>query len=454
MTDASAGPSQIPPVHRLLGDGQIAAYETKLGRRTVKAEVNSVLEAARRSAHGVPSFAALRDTIALRLAQREYDAIVPVVNATGVLLHTNLGRAPLAGRALDAAREIGAGYSNLEFDLENGVRGTRYARASGLLRELTGAQDAIVVNNCAAAVFLIVDTFAKGGEVIVSRGELVEVGGGFRIPDVLVRAGATLIEVGSTNKTTLDDYRRALTARTALLLRTHASNYRITGFTHAVDAGELAQLAHASGVPAAEDLGSGALTDLAQYGLPHERTVQEALASGMDLVAFSGDKMLGGPQAGIIAGSRTLIGRLRNNPLVRALRAGKMTFALLAETLRCYASAESRAQIPFYTMLGATLEALRERGARYVQAVPGVVLREVAAYAGGGTLPEAAIASVAVAPALGSLSVSAAHRQLRLPRSGAPIVARIDQNVLLLDLRTVLPAQDAHVIAALRALVS
>jgi L-seryl-tRNA(Ser) seleniumtransferase len=373
--------------------------------------------------------------------------LVPVINGTGILLHTNLGRAPLAASALDAMSTIGAGYSNLEYDLAEGRRGSRYARATSLLQTVTGAQDALVVNNCAAAVLLILDTFAKNREVVVSRNQLIEIGGGFRLPDVLERSGARLVEVGATNKVYLKDYERALTPDTALLLRSHPSNYRISGFTHDVEGAELVELGKRTGIPVVEDLGSGALVDLAEYRLPHERTVQEAVAEGIDLIAFSGDKMLGGPQAGIIVGRSVLVARLRNNPLLRALRIDKITLAALAQTLRLYLSPESRKEIPFFAMLGASLDELRARAQRYVHELRAGTIVESTAYVGGGSLPESALPSIAVAftPSAGA---DAAARVLRY--ASTPIVGRIDEGRLLLDLRTILASQDERVISALR----
>jgi L-seryl-tRNA(Ser) seleniumtransferase len=295
-----------------------------------------------------------------------------VINATGILLHTNLGRAPLspdAGRR--QLRDLGGRYSNLEYDLETGERGSRNAVIGEALRAITGAEDALVVNNCAAAVLLVLDTLAKGREVIVARNQLVEIGGGFRLPEVLERSGAKLVEVGTTNRVYTEDFERALSPRTALLLRMHASNYRIEGFTHEPSARDLAVLGQRAGVPVIEDLGGGALCDLAEYGAAHERTVQEAIGDGVALVTFSGDKLLGGPQAGIVAGRANLIARLRNNPLLRALRVGKLTIAALGATLRCHRDRASRERLPLYRQLAATLDELRERAKAYVEALPG-----------------------------------------------------------------------------------
>jgi L-seryl-tRNA(Ser) seleniumtransferase len=439
----------IPPVHRFLSEPRIAAYESLLGKEHVKGRVGEVLDEAR--AGTVAPFETLCGQVLQKLEQSAFDMLVPVINGTGILLHTNLGRAPLAPAVFEAMRAAGSGYSNLEYDLSEGRRGSRYARATSLLQSVTGAQDALVVNNCAAAVLLILDTFAKDREVVVSRNQLIEIGGGFRLPDVLARSGARLVEVGATNKVYLKDYERALTPHTALLLRSHPSNYRIVGFTHDVEGKELAALGKRAGIPVVEDLGSGALVDLAEYKLPHERTVQEAVAEGIDLIAFSGDKMLGGPQAGIIVGKSVHIARLRSNPLLRALRVDKLTLAALAQTLRLYLSPQTRTQIPFFAMLGASLEELRTRAQRYVDAVPECRIVESTAYVGGGSLPESGVPSIAVALSLPS-GADAAAQVLRHART--PVIGRIDEGRLLLDLRTILPADDGQVIAALHDVIA
>ncbi|HXO17407.1 MAG TPA: L-seryl-tRNA(Sec) selenium transferase, partial [Candidatus Dormibacteraeota bacterium] len=372
--------------------------------------------------------------------------LTPAINATGILIHTNLGRAPLASEALDAVARLARGYSNLEYDLETGERGSRHAHVSGLLNELTGAQDSLVVNNCAAAVLLVLDTFAKGREVVVARSELVEIGGGFRVPEVLERSGASLVEVGTTNRVYIEDFERALSPRTALLLRTHPSNYRIEGFTHETSARELAELGRRAGVPVAEDLGSGALADLREFGAQHERTVQEALADGMGLVTFSGDKLLGGPQAGVIVGRAPLMARLRNNPLLRALRVDKMTLAALGSTLLLHRSGLARERIPLYRMLTATLDELRARAQSYVESVANAMVVDSEAYVGGGALPQSRIASIAVA-------IPTAHPDelaARLRAGEPPIVARIDDDRILFDLRTIAREEDTVVMEALK----
>lgn len=472
-------------MNRFLDEPAVARFTERFGTDAVKATVESVLRGIRASAarepqdtpipaeaavplspqepprvplpvsrekpsrlgsREVPAFDVLLARILARLTQRDNEGLVAVLNGTGILLHTNLGRAPLAREALAAINMIGGGYSNLEFDVDSGARGSRYARLTTLVRATTGAADALVVNNCAAAILLILDTFAKGREVVMARGELVEIGGGFRLPDVLARSGATLVEVGATNKTYLRDFERALTPRTALLLRTHTSNYRIEGFTAAVGAAELAALGHRAGIPTIEDLGSGALVDLVPFGLPHERTVPEAIADGIDLVAFSGDKLLGGPQAGIIAGTTGAIARLRANPLLRAVRTDKATLAALDATLRLYLRRNGLREIPLYRMLATPLGELRARAERLaarvrrdeldVHAVP------LEAYAGGGSAPLAAIASygLAVRSERGANGIAA-----RLRAGRPPLVARVADRAVLIDLRTIPPESDPQV---------
>ncbi len=384
-----------------------------------------------------------------RLTRDAARALTGVLNGTGVLLHTNLGRAPLAGEAIDAIRDASSGYSNLEFDLESGERGSRYDRLGGALHGATGAPASLVVNNCAAAMLLILDTFARGREAVVARNALIEIGGGFRLPDVLARSGSTLVEVGATNKVYAADFAAALSPNTGLLLRAHPSNYRISGFVGDVAPAELAALGHGVGVPVIEDLGTGALFDLRPYGLPYERTVRDAIADGMDLVAFSGDKLLGGPQAGIIAGTIAAIARLRANPLLRALRVDKATLAALAATLRLHADPASRERIPLYRMLATPVAALRERARALQRQFPALTAVDTEAFAGGGTLPLDPIASAGVAfvPAEGATPALA-----RLRAAGPPLVARIDDARVVIDLRTIDPPDDARVAGALATL--
>jgi L-seryl-tRNA(Ser) seleniumtransferase len=431
-------------MHRILEDESIAGYEAELGRERIRRAAEEVIGRARLSGDG-HGYDAIVAAVRKRLEDLRGMSPSPVINATGILLHTNLGRAPLGPDAVAAIADLGGRYSNLEYDLETGERGSRYAVIGAALRAITGAEDALVVNNCAAAVLLVLDTFAKGREVIVARNQLVEIGGGFRLPEVLERSGAKLVEVGTTNRVYIEDFERALSPRTALLLRMHASNYRIEGFTHEPSARDLAVLGRRAGVPVIEDLGGGALCDLAEYGAAHERTVQEAIGDGVALVTFSGDKLLGGPQAGIVAGRANLIARLRNNPLLRALRVGKLTIAALGATLRCYRDRAARERLPLFRQLAATLEELSERAKAYVEALPGASAGESVAYIGGGALPQASIASIAIA-----VPSERPQRLAARLRAGEPaIVTRIEGGRLLLDLRAIAPHEDHLVIASL-----
>lgn len=430
-------------MHRFLDEPEVAGFAALFGTTAVKTAVDAVLRDVRanvaRDAAPVPPYDVMLDRVRARLAREENDGLVDVLNGTGILLHTNLGRAPLAREALEAIVAVAGGYSNLEFDLASGTRGSRYARVTTLLRATTGAEDALVVNNCAAAVLVILDTFAKGREVVVSRNQLVEIGGGFRLPDVLRRSGATLVEVGTTNRVYVRDFERALSPNTALLMRSHMSNYTIEGFTADVAASDLAALGKRAGVPSVEDLGGGALVDLVPYGLPYERTVQDAVRDGIDLVAFSGDKLLGGPQAGIIVGTSSAIARMRANPLLRALRVDKGTLAALAATLRLYLQPAGHERIPFYAMLRSSREELRARvlafvhrlGDAYDERLAGV---ETLAFAGGGSAPMATLPSYAlVLRDAGNPNALAAKLRAHAPR----VVARVDGATVLVDFRTI-----------------
>ncbi len=366
-----------------------------------------------------------------------------VVNGTGVIIHTNLGRSILSGDMLASLNEAGGHYTNLEFNLATGKRGSRYSLVEELLSELTGAEAALVVNNNAAAVLLALDTLATGREVIVSRGQLVEIGGSFRIPDVMAKSGAKLVEVGATNRTHLRDYEEALTDRTAMLLRVHTSNFRIIGFTAEISALEMAALARQKGLVAMEDLGSGSLVDLSRYGFPYEPNVQEVVRAGIDIVTFSGDKLLGGPQAGIIVGRRELVDRIRHNPLNRALRIDKFTLAGLEAVLRLYYNeADAVVNIPTLRMLTESASLVRKRadilydlladaGEEYAE----ISIMAVESRVGGGALPEHGIVSWAVALMPKKISVASFEERLRCQK--IPVIGRIEQNLFLLDMRTV-----------------
>jgi L-seryl-tRNA(Ser) seleniumtransferase len=450
---------EIPAVHRLTTDPAVAAYEGLLGRELVHGTVTAVLETARSKAEAgdqPPALAELRASVLELLSQHQRRELAEVVNGTGVLLHTNFGRAPLATAALAHASTLAAGYTNLEYDVVEGKRGSRYEHVAAALRELSGAQAALVVNNCAAAVLLVLDTFARDREVVVSRGQLIEIGGGFRLPDVLAKSGAKLVEVGTTNKTYLSDYRKAWSERTAMFMRSHPSNYRVSGFVAEVDAQMLSTLAKELNVISFEDLGSGALVDLAQFGLAHEPTIKEELAAGIDLVAVSGDKLLGGPQCGIICGTQDLVETLKRNPLLRALRVDKLTLAALGATLRFYLEPGRLAEIPFFAMLATPLAKLRDRAQRICAVLHAgtraITLSECTSEAttGGGTLPLQTIPSVGIAVSSRELSPNALADRLR--RGTPPVVGTIGDAAVVIDLRTVRPDQDGAVIRALQGL--
>jgi L-seryl-tRNA(Ser) seleniumtransferase len=373
----------------------------------------------------------------------------PAINATGVVIHTNLGRAPLSDDALAAMHAVGGGYSNLEYDLGAGARGSRYVHAEDLLRRLTGAEGALVVNNNAAAVLLALTVLAQDREVVISRGQLVEIGGGFRIPDVMRQSGACLVEVGTTNRTHLGDYEAAIGSDTAMLMLAHQSNYRTIGFTAQVPAAQLVELGHDRGLLVYEDLGSGTLVDTEAYGFAHEPTVQEAVAAGLDLVSFSGDKLLGAPQAGILVGRSDLIMRLRRSPLTRALRVDKTTLAGLQATLLRYLRGDAEGAIPIWRMLSTPLDEINRRARRWARKLQaaGVDARVIGgrSAAGGGSLPGETVPTRLVA--LSSASPDALAARLR--SHDPPVIARIEDDLLCLDPRTVLRRQEDMLLSAI-----
>jgi len=371
--------------------------------------------------------------------------LLPVINATGVILHTNLGRAPLSTSAIQSMQAVSRGYSNLEFNLENGKRGSRLIHAEILLQNLTGAEAAVVVNNNAAAVLLVLAALANKRRVIVSRSQLVEIGGGFRIPDVMRQSGAKLVEVGATNRVHLSDYEQALAETTALVMHAHHSNFKMIGFTGEPELKEIADLAHKFGVLFADDLGSGTLLATERYGLAHEPTVQESLAAGADVVCFSGDKLLGGPQAGIIIGKADLLARIKKHPLARALRADKLCLAALTATLLHYLKDEAEREIPIWRMISATQKQVQAR-ARYWAAELGqgeVLAGE--STVGGGSLPGESMPTWVLA-----LTVKSTDKLLeKLRLEQPPVIARIENDRILLDPRTVLPEQDGALLVNL-----
>ena len=409
----------LPSVDRLLADEVLAAAPHALAAAAARAALEWAREAIAAGADPGDVVVAARG----ELERLRTPSLRRVLNATGIIVHTNLGRAPLAPSAVDRLAELGGSYTNLELDLDAGTRGSRQDHVGGLLRRLTGAEDALVVNNNAAAVLLALAALAEGREVVVSRGELVEIGDGFRIPDVLARSGARMVEVGTTNRTRATDYERAIGPETAAILRVHQSNYRIVGFTASVSTAELTRVARDAGLPLVDDLGSGSLLDVGD-----EPTAPASVAAGADLVCFSGDKLLGGPQAGIVVGRAELVGRLRRHPLQRALRADKLTLVALEETLALYADPDRvRKEVPVLRMLDDPVEVVRERAERLAGLIGGEV-EETVARVGGGALPLAEIPSAACAIEEGL----AAPLRLGSP----PVVGIVRDGRLLLDART------------------
>jgi L-seryl-tRNA(Ser) seleniumtransferase len=423
---------------------------TAMAREALDAERRRVLDT---DAAPAPA-AELADRLVREGQRSGVFSLRPVINAQGVVLHTNLGRALLSELALERVAAVGAAYSNLELDLATKERGSRYSHVEALLRRLTRAEDALVVNNNAAAVLLSLETLAHGKEVVVSRGELIEIGGEFRIPDIMRRSGAVLREVGATNRTHLRDYAEAIGPDTALLLKVHTSNYRIVGFTAAVGSRELAELGRARGIPVMEDLGSGSLVDLRPWGFPYEPTVPEVVASGVDLVSFSGDKLLGGTQAGLIVGRSAILARLKKNPLNRALRIDKFTIAALEATLYAYESGTAQQTIPTLRVLTEPLASVRQRAQRVLRRLGPEVRERLAASVtedtsevGGGALPTVQLPTAGLV--LGASPSAARALDVALRVGDPPVIGRTIDDRLFLDCRTVLPAQVAVLADAL-----
>ena len=425
---------------RLDGPHPVAVAAATSAVELARAEVN---------AGGSTTFEQVLEAAREALERGEQKRLQRVLNATGVIVHTNLGRVPMGPAQLDAVGEIAGAYSNLEYDLSKGRRGDRYGHASTPLKLLTGAEAAVVVNNCAAAVLLTLAAVASGREVIVGRGELIEIGGGFRIPDILETSGARLVEVGTTNRTRLEDYERAISQETAALLKVHPSNYRLVGFTESVELKALAKLGRARRLPVLFDLGSGLLEDYAKAPWTRgEPTVLGAIAERADIVTFSGDKLLGGPQSGIIAGRAGLVAVIARHPLIRALRVDKMVLAALEKTLECYLNNDS-SELPLWRMAGAAEAELEARARNLARALEGqpslggykVEVQETRAVAGGGTLPGTEVASWGVALASETTSAARIHHLLR--RARIPVIGRVEDDRLIIDLRTILPEDDA-----------
>ena len=457
----------LPSIDALLRTPEAAALRDTLGPERLTALAREVTDGLREelrsgsetSANGDGTRAALLAEAARRLtlsAERERArGLRRVINATGVVLHTNLGRAPLSEAARRAVAEEAAGYCTLEYDTETGERGRRGARAEALLAELTGAEDALVVNNCAAAALLVLTALARDGETIVSRGELVEIGGDFRVPDVMAQSGTALVEVGTTNRTRLSDYELAVNERTRLLMRVHPSNYRIVGFTAAPTLEELARLAHEHGLLLYEDAGSGALIDLAPHGLSGEPVIKESVAQGADVVTFSGDKLLGSAQAGLVVGRREAVERLRRHPLYRALRADKLALAALEATLEAYRRGEAAREVPALRMLSATRARIEARARAFAERLrsrldPSALNFDIIdgdSAVGGGSAPTTHPPTALIALKHSALSADALDERLR--QQTPPVVARILDDRLVLDLRTVSESEEGELLEAL-----
>jgi L-seryl-tRNA(Ser) seleniumtransferase len=439
----------LPSVNALLETPGVKWLLEHNPRRVVLDAVRSTVDAARTVGGAQRTEEQWVETITSAVRDATRPSLRRVINATGVVLHTNLGRAPLADVAIRAIAHVAEGYSNLEYDIETGQRGSRYSHCVGLLRQLTGAEDALVVNNCAASMVLTLNAIAQKKEVLVSRGELVEIGGSFRIPDIMARSGAKLVEVGTTNRTHDDDYRRAITPKTAAIVKVHRSNFTIEGFTSEVSVERLAFIAAEHGLPVIHDLGSGLLLPLDDCGLSGEPTASMALASGATLVLMSGDKLLGGPQAGIILGSASVVAKLRKNPFARAMRVDKLTLSALEATLRLYLEPErALKEVPVLAMLTEPVEQLESRARSVVSSLRSSNIdAEVApsiASVGGGAFPTAAIASIAI-----MLTTDAEHMEEKLRHGEPAVIGRIADGKLLLDLRSVLPREDGALVKAI-----
>src|ERR1700730_6880520 len=446
---------QIPSVDELLAQPRLAALAKRVDRHLLLELTRAVLTDLRARIAGesrleVLAFdpASLEERISSMVEHVLASALEPVINATGVILHTNLGRAPLSAAVIEEFRRSATSYSNLEYDLEAGTRGKRDVHTAQLLERLTGAETAIVVNNCAAAVLLVLAALAKGGEVIVSRGELIEIGDGFRIPEIMAESGAALREVGTTNRTRLADYENAINEKTRLLLRVHPSNFTITGFAEKPSIEELVALSQRSGLPVVEDLGSGCLIDLSQAGIT-EPVVRQSIDSGVSIVMFSGDKLLGGPQAGVIAGKKELVSHVRRHPLFRAFRVDKLTTAALEATLGAYLRG-SGDEIPTLRMIRMSAEELERRAENFLRELnrelpPGEVELEIAdgvSVVGGGSTPTQSLPSKIIRIASARYSAAQLEQRLRRAPAGISAIARVEDDRQVLDLRTVFPEQE------------
>lgn len=443
----------IPSVDTLISSPAGSGLCQQFGRAQTREAIRAALSNTRttvRAGQPIPGSDSIMAQVSATLTHQGAPTLRPVINATGVLIHTNLGRAPLSDRAITAIYQVAENYSNLEYELEPGQRGKRDLHAANMVSAVTGAEDALVVNNNAAAVMLVLMAFAPGREAIISRGQMVQIGGGFRVPDVMVQSGATLREVGTTNRTSLADYANAITEDTALIMEVHSSNFKMVGFTEQPPLADLAGLAHEHDLLLINDLGSGALLDTAPYGLAHEPTVQEALAAGCDLVCFSGDKLLGGPQAGIIVGRADLVAALKAHPLARALRMDKLDLAGLVATLDSYRREKALEEIPIWQMISAPLEDVQRRARSWKRKLGAGEVIKGESTVGGGSLPGETMPTYVLALDVPLPDTFAAA----LRAETFPIIARINEDRVLLDPRTVLPDQEKALLASVGKLLA
>jgi L-seryl-tRNA(Ser) seleniumtransferase len=457
---------QIPAVDQLLLRPAIASWIDHTSHVFVVSEIQKLLQRIRdtirsegENTHMDLSPEHLETVLVENLRSRSRPNLRTVINASGVILHTNLGRAPLSAASQNSLSAFSAHYTNLEYDISAGARSHRDKLIESLLQEVLGCEAATVVNNNAAAVFMILNTLASGKEVIVSRGELVEIGGSFRIPDILKRSGAILHEIGTTNKTRIQDYQNAVGPNTALLLKVHQSNYKLLGFTERPELSTLVELARSFGIPLVEDIGSGCLMDLKPYGVSDEPIVQESLSAGVDLICFSGDKLLGGPQAGIIAGAKKLVDPIRKNPLMRTYRVEKLIYGALEATLGSYRFGRAVSEIPIMRMIAMTGEELRNRARSFSRRLRAGIPKEVQVHlskgssvVGGGSCPESRLPTTLIT--LESDSIRPSTIESRLRSQDPPIILRLEEDKVLIDLRTVFPAQEPVLIKSLQKAVA
>lgn len=440
----------LPSIDQLLQTQIVSGWIEEYGRPLTLQSLRETMEEIRRGftpLSSLPEQDQILGQAEQRLKAWVAPSLVSVINATGVILHTNLGRAPLSQAALDAMHTVSMGYSNLEYDLAKGERGTRLLHAEEMLKRLTGVEAALVVNNNAAAVLLVLSALAKRRAVVIARSQLVEIGGGFRVPDVMKQSGARLVEVGTTNRIHLTDYQLALEEENpALVMRAHRSNFRLVGFTSEPELSEIVQAAHQAGVAVVDDLGSGALLDTTRFGLGHEPTVAESLASGADLVCFSGDKLLGGPQAGIIVGRSNLVARLKKHPLARAIRTDKICLAALSATLTHYLRDEAEEKIPIWRMISFPVAEIKRRAQAWADYLNGGEVIPALSTIGGGSLPDETLPTYVLA-----LRVAHPNRFLvKLRQQKPPVIGRLEEDRVLFDPRTVLPEQDGVLVQLLK----